>query len=507
MQDSKESVVAKVDSPSDACAERDGASLSLSRKKAHKLRARRIRVGDLKLGRVVARVRHQDLVLEAEVEDVSPYGVALVIPSIMLSSSLILAGDRLPDLVIEHVGGVLYEGSGVIRRVAERGDRIVLGVELPTGGVNLAEMYRQGTRRSFMERLQAMELPLRHDGISADFKAYVADFRAYLEAMRHFLTAEEDALSKEDRLAREEGAHQYLAEAGPHVIHRMNAAGTDLNRLVAHLSDSEHAVHRAFARAHIMPLILCAPFIRRAYEKPLGYAGDYEMMNMLYRDHGEGDSLYARAVNLYATQEGAAQANINRIDYLRSEIADVVATKPGRVRVASIGCGPTREIWELLNDAPELGNRLDVALIDQEERSIAFCERTLGPVGVRTGARMNFIRESIRRLLTTHKLSLALGERELIYSAGLFDYLSQASFGRLLSTLYEALVPGGRLLVGNVARQNPSRWVMEYYLDWFLVHRSPEELVAAAEALEPRPQHIEVQSEPRGINLFLRIVK
>ena len=27
-----------------------------------------------------------------------------------------------------------------------------------------------------------------------------------------------------------------------------------------------------------------SPFLRRALEKPLGYAGDFEMMNMLYRD-------------------------------------------------------------------------------------------------------------------------------------------------------------------------------------------------------------------------------
>jgi extracellular factor (EF) 3-hydroxypalmitic acid methyl ester biosynthesis protein len=267
-------------------------------------------------------------------------------------------------------------------------------------------------------------------------------------------------------------------------------------------------VHRRFAREHLLPLFLEAPFMHRAAEKPLGYAGDYEMMNMLYREHTEGGSLFGKVLNLYATQEGAARANINRIDYLGAQVRELVGTAHAtRLRVASIGCGPAQEIRRLLEESPGIGPSLDVALIDQEERSIAYCERTLGPLALETGARIDFMRESVRRLLTTRELSRALGTRDLIYSAGLFDYLNQAMFARLLSTLYEALVPGGVLLVGNVAVNNPSRWSMEYYVEWFLIHRSPEDLRAFGEALVPTPSCVEVESEPTGINLFLRVVK
>lgn len=34
--------------------------------------------------------------------------------------------------------------------------------------------------------------------------------------------------------------------------------------------------------------MLCSPFAYRAYHKPLGYAGDYEMVNMIARDPYEG---------------------------------------------------------------------------------------------------------------------------------------------------------------------------------------------------------------------------
>lgn len=93
----------------------------------------------------------------------------------------------------------------------------------------------------------------------------------------------------------------------------------------------------------------------------------------------------------------------------------------------------------------------------------------------------------------------------MIYSAGLFDYLSDRTFRGLLGALYQALVPGGLLAIGNFSAGNPSRWMMEYFVDWFLIHRSPEQLRAHAAALNPTPASVDVDAEPLGVNLFLLV--
>jgi extracellular factor (EF) 3-hydroxypalmitic acid methyl ester biosynthesis protein len=170
-------------------------------------------------------------------------------------------------------------------------------------------------------------------------------------------------------------------------------------------------------------------------------------------------------------------------------------------------CGPARELFVLLQQYPALGPHLDVALIDQEERALAFCERTLAPLAHATGARIQFIRESVRRLVAARQLEQAVGPQDLVYSAGLFDYLSARSFSALLDTLYRALAPGGQLLVGNVGTGNPTRSFMEYCLDWFLIHRSREQLRGFARELEPEPSRVEVAAESLGVNLFLRVWK
>jgi extracellular factor (EF) 3-hydroxypalmitic acid methyl ester biosynthesis protein len=276
--------------------------------------------------------------------------------------------------------------------------------------------------------------------------------------------------------------------------------------LVSGLTAEQHSDHRAYCTTQLSQFLKQSPFLRRALEKPLGYAGDYEMMNMLYRDPAEGETLLGKALNLCFTDEPAAQANKNRIAYLGRLIRRTLEQRPdGRVRIASLGCGPAREIETLLAESPELGQRLEIALIDQEERAIAYCERTLAPLAAQTGARIQFIREGLRSLLTKDCLSEKLGHCGLIYSAGLFDYLDDRLFSRIIGVLYEALDDGGDVVIGNVAAHNPSRWIMEYFAEWFLIHRTPEQLRALAAGLTPSPSLLHVEAEPTGINLFLHV--
>lgn len=480
--------------------------ISAVQRTSRRLRARRLRVQDLRLGEITAHGAHATFgAFSAKVEDISAYGLALVIP-INEKVPLLLAGDRLDDLTVLGGATPIFHGSAMVRHIAERDSNLVVGLELTGAGLDLAELYRRGDRLSFAERLRAVERETRLDDIAPDFKAWVAELRTYLETLKSFLDDEETRLATFDQITRQETLQQYLAEAAPMLVDRMNRAAEELSGFVSGLRPEDHGAHRAFVRKHLLPLVRLSPILRRSHDKPFGYAGDYEVMNMLYRDHAEGDSLFGRALNIYAAQEPAAQANINRIEYLGRAIREVMSrASSGRVRVASVGCGPAREIFELLKAEPALGPRLQIALIDQEEQAIKYCERTLGPVAAATGARVEYIRESVRRLLTERQLLHVLGQRDFIYSAGLFDYLSDRTFSALLSSLYDALSPGGLLAIGNVAEHNPTRWFMEYCLDWFLIHRSRKELLELGQRLSPTPASASVDAEPLGVNLFLLI--
>ena len=436
--------------------------------------------------------------------DLSLHGMRAVIDELSTQAEPVMLGERLAALELTCRGITIYRGAGTIVRSVEGKAGLELGVDLEQAGIDLDVVHRHCIRLTAGERWASTRDQAPFASVSEAFRAWVSELGGFLGTARDFLDREEQAMVAWDLATRTAVSEQLLEVVAPDVIARMNRAGQELHGLVGALDRNLHTEYRAYLHEHLGALLSRSPFLHRARSKPLGYAGDYEMMNMLYRDHAEGSSLFGKAMNLYATQSPVAQANINRIEFLGRQILAAIERVPtGRVRIASIGCGPAQEIQTFLSQRPELGARLEVSLIDQEERAIAHCERTLAPIAARTNAKINVIRESVRRLLTDKKLGQALGQCDLIYSAGLFDYFNDRTFEALLRTLQDAVSEGGSLIIGNVAARNPNRWAMEYFTEWFLNHRSPEELVERARTLKPAPSAVETTAEPLGVNLFL----
>lgn len=497
---------------------------------SQKLRALRHPAQELGVGPISVTAWHPRLqVLKGQVENLSMSGLCLRIPSAAIASGLSpapgaetepagVASMAVDDWLLGvhaslATGEVVCHSDATVRHLRADGDDLLVGVQLVKGVVDLPLLFERQTRDAFAARLFEAERTADSRRILPLFKEWVSDLRNYLERMRSFLDREEAALETEDLYTHAQICSQYLAEVGPRIVERVHQASHAMPPMLGHLSDEDHAAHRAYAQHHLSHLFQVAPFIRRAQKKPLGYAGDYEMMNMLYRpSQGEGASLFAKVINLCAASEVAARANINRISFLCERIRTIVrrvrAEGGGRARLCSVGCGPAREIEVLLENEPELGPYLDVALVDQDNRAISFIERKLTPLAQQTGAKLHYIRESVRRLLTGGgSLAHTLGPRHAIYSAGLFDYLSERSFTALLGALYGAVSPGGQLLVGNVDVSNPTRYFMEYFAEWFLVHRSRAQLLEQARLLRPAPAAARVESEPLGVNLFLIVEK
>lgn len=481
--------------------------------RAHRLRALRHQASEFGVGPIQLTAWHPRLqVVSGTCDNLSMGGLQIRLPGAVATGR---AGEVQVDdwLLGVHValasGEVVCHSDAVVRHQRLDGDDLLLGLQLIKGVVDLPLLYERQTRYGFSARLDEIERIADSRRILPQFKEWVSDLRNYLERMRVFLDREEAALQSEDLYTHDQICSQYLAEVGPRIVERVHQASHAMMQILAALTEEEHAVHRAYAQHHLSGLFSASPLLRRAQTKPLGYAGDYEMMNMLYRaQQAEGASLFGKVVNQCAVTETAARANINRIGFLTERMLATThaAIAEGRIaRIASIGCGPAREIEALLESEPALGPHLDIALVDQDGRAIAYCERKLTPLAQRTGARVHLIRESVRRLLCGGSLLQTLGERDLIYSAGLFDYLSDRSFAALLSAIYGAIAPSGKVLVGNVDVSNPTRYFMEYFLDWFLIHRSRSQLLDKARMLTPTPRAAYVEAEPLGVNLFLAI--
>ena len=119
---------------------------------------------------------------------------------------------------------------------------------------------------------------------------------------------------------------------------------------------------------------------------------------------------------------------------------------------------------------------------------------------------LNFIEKSIDELL---RESITIGLRKaprqqrygFVYCAGLFDYFTDSICRRLISLFYDYLLPGGLLCVTNVHTSNPQRHLMEYLLEWNVIHRDESHL----KRLAATPGFKEITADATGVNIFLLI--
>ena len=119
---------------------------------------------------------------------------------------------------------------------------------------------------------------------------------------------------------------------------------------------------------------------------------------------------------------------------------------------------------------------------------------------------VKFIRNSVQNLLRAKNSAAETPRYDLIYCSGLYDYLNDRVIKALNAYLYDQLLPGGMLVVGNFAPCTPVRNFIEHLLEWFLIYRDANQLAALAPK-QAAPEDCRVVAEPTGANIFLEVRK
>ena len=116
------------------------------------------------------------------------------------------------------------------------------------------------------------------------------------------------------------------------------------------------------------------------------------------------------------------------------------------------------------------------------------------------------MQRSVHQILKGEAKAIVGGPYDLVYCAGLFDYLSDRVCKRLVKTFYDLLAPDGLLLVTNVDPSNPISHIMEYMLEWHLVYRNSAQLLKLHPCSSLDVWH-RVHADPTGVNVFLEVRK
>lgn len=347
--------------------------------------------------------------------------------------------------------------------------------------------------------------------IQADYKLVIADLHTFMTDLRLWLYQLEmtiRSLPSGDRLQAERDAVAELASA---TTPALSYFFERFEQIASQVEPEARPAHAEFCRRQLHSLLLASPFMHRIYVKPLGYAGDYEMVNMILRDPCEGASLFAKLLNVFILSQAPAIAHRNRVTYLSKLLVletSRIASTGGRARILNLGCGPAKEVQDFLAEQ-ELSNAADFELLDFDEQTLQYLKQKLEGLkhahNRRTG--LNIIKRPVQQILKQMgKPRVAGQDYDFIYCAGLFDYLNDRTCKSLLGHFYDCLARGGLLVATNVEKQNPIRNIMEYFFEWHLIYRSGPEFSRLAPA-QAQQDDTSIKAEPSGGNIFLEVRK
>lgn len=258
-----------------------------------------------------------------------------------------------------------------------------------------------------------------------------------------------------------------------HVVETMKAFFSTLHDIRSHLSrDAWKQFILSYRQHALFELLQQDPLTSRAFLKPRGYAGDAEMLDLVYTVE-DGESLpaleksseFGKGIHHATANLAAARAVRSRRWIIIDQLNDLTNRMAGP-HMLSLACGHLREARHC---AAILQGRFGrFVAVDQDTESLAVVQREVGTCGVETVA------TSVRVLL---KGQVTLGSFDFIYASGLYDYLAQTVAQRLTERLFAMLNPGGRLLLANFLPTSSSTAFMEASMDWWLIYRTKAEML------------------------------
>ncbi len=455
----------------------------------------------------------QDVERTCLVRDYSRTGVSFLLED---GSLLFKIGDIISDLRFYSLDQEVHTGSATIIHIQdeEGGDISRIGCTFDDRLMDIYAIQKMDKichlQNDFLDFIQSMAI---EDNLDPEFVHLTSHLHFILTGFQEKLLLEEKAIEKEDEAIRPALLETLRTLSYDALNEELNSYYDHFSRIIRRFTDSkQHFIHREFFQKRLKSLYLKSKLYDRAYSKPLGYAGDFEMMNIIYRNEFEGDDLFAQVLNKIDCEGPASKAVRNRREYLQSKVNGAIAPiGNGEVaKIVSIACGPCLEMFDMLNslEGRELPVKVNVVAMDQDKLALENAKSRLTPlVENRADIDINFVEDNIKRLIVgKDKEKSEYGNANLVYTAGLFDYLSFRAANRLIHKLYSFLKPGATLVIGNFGIYNPQRFIMEYGSEWFLIHRSEEEFKELAAGL-PEDTKITIEKEPEGVNLFLNIRK
>lgn len=418
--------------------------------------------------------------------------------------SIVQVSEVLTDLTIRSGERSIYKGKAVVTSLLNTGLMAVVSVVLIDEWSDLNAV--RGDLSSIADEAQRfVEDWQDRFRIGRSYQVIVSEMRAFLAETSRWA----DQADMSNALPRDASGNirdDVFHELAMPLMKKGKDYLVWIEAEAAAVPAEDSVAHRNFAQSALHPLLLRAPFVYRTFAKPMGYAGDYEMVNQILADPRQGPNTYFQVVNTMFLKAAVAEAHRNRIDILVAYLhraAELAEREQRQVNILNVGCGPAVEIQRFIEECPD-PRRLSFTLVDFSEATLAYtrdCIENSARLHGKT-VQVQFVHESVHDLLkraVRHETVSGQEQFDFVYCAGLFDYLSDKVCARLIQYFVLRSREGCNILVTNVHVNNPERNGMEHLLEWHLIYRDERQLESV---LPSQRMATQLYTDATGVNVF-----
>ena len=297
-----------------------------------------------------------------KLHDISLGGIAVVCNQV--SEDLPDVGEIIP-LTLQQSSYTIFESNA---RVSRR-ENTVFGSKLAFSFVNGFVEFDKLLSRNVQAQIAMQSALFTGEAsqlVPREYRVFCADLLKLLGSYR-------DLLDENLILARQfqrdfdlDGAYEACEARLVQHWRSLWRTGNDLVRGV--MGDREILeATKAFTEVVVTPQMRAGAIWDRSYAKPLGYPGDFEIMNQVYDWERKGANVYQMLTHRLGLE--VAECIKTRMEVVRATIAKVIQEK-GQARAArilSLGSGPAREVEQFLsgaslNDVRELLGHSDLKM-------------------------------------------------------------------------------------------------------------------------------------------------
>ncbi len=421
--------------------------------------------------------------------------------------SIVQLSEVLNDLHIRREKQTIYKGRAVVNSLVNTGLMLIVSATLIDPWQDLAEILTDNQAIDTEIQRFITDYTKTHE-LNQDFQLSVINIRSFLHELNRWL--EQLDFNHEDESNHISTQISIIEKIHPHLLDTIHGLFADFEQKAQQIKKVDIIYHKLFAQQHLHSLLLCAPGPRRVYDKPLGYAGDYEMMNMMQRSPIEGANVYASIINKefidFAISKSVSNRTDTLVNYLQQETTRV-KNQGEKFSSISIACGPALELQRFVRNS-ELSEDCEFNLIDFDDNALNYAQEKIKESAhdAKRFISLRAKKESVHILLKNsakNKMGEHDEQHDLVYCSGLFDYLSDKVCTRLLELFYQWVKPGGMIYITNMHTSNPNQQMMEYIMEWFLIYRNEEQMRTMAPHLGTQ----RISYDKTGVNIGLEIRK